>query len=440
MSLRNRNWLILLLIGISLRIIFWQDYPFSFDQVQIMEAADQIVSGKLTLIGPKSGPIQFFTGPLVYYLMAVIKILVSTPASLMLAALFISVATGCFLIWANENYLSQKNQVIPWLWAVSPLIVQFDRGFWNPNLTLLASSLVFFPLIKLLKSKNTSPNLWKISCFLVAVGSWLGYQAHFSGLLLPVVVGLVLLFTKKLNVRNSWILISAMLGTAFSLLPTLIFDLRHDWLNIRGLMTLGSQGLPTIGESLLFIPELFGKIVVGQFNRFLSLLVGSLILISIFYHYQKNKTEISLLKISFIWLLSISLLLSFYNSTKPEYYYFIQLPAALVILGEFLSAKLNVGLRFKLIAILGLLSFWQIYSLHQISALGIYQQYQIAEQASNISQSEKIRSIDYEYPDAEIIGVKYWLSKFKIELDENSEKRVVISPTDPRVRIDEAKK
>lgn len=134
--------------GLFLRTHNWRQYPFNFDQVQIANASTQILLGKPTLIGPRTGPAEMFTGPLIYYLAAVISVFVEDHIAVIIVAVFLSLVTGLTILCLGKFYFGNNEAIIlTSLWAFSPFLVHIDRIPWNPNLSVLAAVLVLFPLL-----------------------------------------------------------------------------------------------------------------------------------------------------------------------------------------------------------------------------------------------------------------------------------------------------
>ncbi len=232
-------WIVLFFtLGLALRLLEARYSSLGFDQVQILENVSHILSGDLTLIGPRTGPAQMFTGPLIYYLTVPFYALFGI-WSVAVVPIFIAGFTGFVLWFLSRKYLDGQNSLLLlYLLAASPFLVHLDSIFWNPNLSLLAFSLVFFALLSE-KSK-------KIDYILIFIGSFLGYQAHFSGLLTSL---LVLVVTIKFR-RHCLCFLSSVLGLFLSLVPTILFDMRNGWLNLNGLLNLVQSRSVTGVDSL----------------------------------------------------------------------------------------------------------------------------------------------------------------------------------------------
>ncbi len=146
--IKKNQWFLIfafIFFGLLLRLSALFIWPFGFDQVQILEAVDKILSGDPTLIGPRTGPAQMFTGPLIYYLTAFFYLLRFSYYSLIVSTLSIALLTGLSIYFLIKRYFGYRFAIIAlFIWSFSEFFISIDQVTWNPNLTFLASSLVFF--------------------------------------------------------------------------------------------------------------------------------------------------------------------------------------------------------------------------------------------------------------------------------------------------------
>ncbi len=255
---------------------------------------------------------------------------------------------------------------------------------------------------------------------LIAAGSFLGYQAHFSGLFLPLMfIGTQILF-KKINFKS---ILAALLGLVLSLLPTFIFDLRHDWLNTRGLMDfLSSDNTVTTNVSFInkFIRSLrittnnLGGLFGFHLNKETVLFIGILILTVVIYKTLLNKNKKSL-NVSLVWLLVTVIIMSFYSHNPPEYYFFIHLPALVLISSQLITDLIN-SISFNLIkavilvAILATYIYLNIDTIANRSYLSLGEQFQITQDIKTYAQKNPINFIAYDFkPDIDQIGLTFLL-------------------------------
>jgi hypothetical protein len=318
---------ILLACGVFFRVYGFGNYPFGFDQVQILEAANGILQGDITLIGPRTGPADLFTGPLIYYITAPFLLFLQMEQVVVIVPTLIALASAIVLSEILKKDFAVREKVLFLsFWAFSPFLVRLDRIFWNPNLMMLAAGLSFFPVVHA-RRKHFSFS----RALLFFLGGFLGYQAHFSGLLLPALVLVTVLVFKK----NGKYAVASLLGLGVSMLPTLVFDLRNNWLNTKGVLSLlqgsGSESsvvtvITDFIHSGYILIESLGKLVLLDRGTDAVVTAGVVVLLLSFTVARKRKQ----LVLADIWLLGIMVSFSFYPDNKPEYYYTVAIPALLL--------------------------------------------------------------------------------------------------------------
>lgn len=331
---------ILLTVAIIFRTIYYSNIEVGFDQIQIIEHAKQISKSNYTLVGPRTGPADMFTGPLIYYIAAPFLALFGQTNTILLVPAFIALTTGASIYFLTKRYFSIKLAKINTLiWAFSPLLVNLDRNLWNPILTLMSSFIIFSQLYTKKRDKFTP--------FLLFIGSFLTYQAHFSGIIL-LIVAIALIIVLRYNLK---LIFPLLLGLMISLVPTILFDIRNQYLNTKGLVKLASGSTESnltvlfqdVIQNVYILLETLGKIFLFGNNTTTIVTFGFMILItSILVLKLKN------IKLPLLWLLSIPILYSFYDGTKPEYYFLISIPPLLFLSSEILN-KLQLKILYMVL-------------------------------------------------------------------------------------------
>ena len=424
----------IIVFGVFLRLYNFGSYPFGFDQVQILENAHKIAGGHPTLIGPRTGPGEMFTGPLIYYLTGFNYLFFQNHMSLFLTSAAFFILTGITLAYLAQKYLNQFLKTVSALliWAFSPYLVALDRITWNPNLTLLAGFLSFFPLLELPYRRAKHADL-----LFLFLGSFLGYQAHFSGILLPVLVCLIWLFFIR---KQIIIVIASLLGLLVSLIPTLIFDIRHGWLNLHGFLKLFENQVSA--ENYLWLNRLIhnlyitvenqGKLLSFHHSSLVIIAIGCLILLVygiVWGKQSKTKHRLHLI-IPLIWIVIIAFAYSFYSAGTPEYYYLIQTPALIVIIVEliyFFSFQ-RLWLFSMLVVPFLLISLRADYVLvTETGKLNLRDQVATSRYLHYLSGFEPVSQFRYQMPHADNLGLEYLLSD--IPLNSQGSAITIIFPT-----------
>jgi hypothetical protein len=386
--------LIVVILGLFLRTYQFQSYPFGFDQVQILENSEKIISRDLTLIGPRTGYAQMFTGPLIYYLNAILLWFSHSIYSVVFASVFISLITGTSLYFISRRYFNPETSLVTlFLWAVSPYIVELDRIPWNPNLTLIAGICALFPLF--------AKKLYKIDYLLLFIGSLLSYQAHFSGIfILFLTIFISIIFHKKSVLKIIPISLS---GFLLSIASIVVFDFRNNWLNLNGLVELltANQHRTSIFvftkglvKSLYITVENIGKVIFLKTNEALIFITGlvSIYLATWIYLKEKQRT----LAISISWITIIAFAYAFYSGPKPEYYYLLQLPAISVLLATIITHIISNSKHLFII-----MTLFALYSL--IMAFATYQAPRGLEIGNIVNVQNYINTYSQSIPISEII-------------------------------------
>lgn len=406
-SFINRRWnvvvLLLLTSAVFLRGIYANNFVLGFDQVQILEKVHEILQGNLTLIGPRTGPAHMFTGPLIYYFSVPFVMMFGDFTAVIVIPLVFSLISGMTLYVLLKRYLGRSEALLGLtFWTFSPLLISLDRVLWNPALTVLAASLLFIPL---LGKKND----W-ITVVLVFTGAFLSYQSHFSGFLLVAFTLITILVLKK-----PWrILFAILLGFGCSLLPSIVFDVRNQFLNAQGLMDFLSRSsnftfeqlIEQLWQTTFIVSNFYGSIFLWGNSLILLSTIGVTLLFSSAYLIKLNRN----LSVAFFWVLFSILIYTFYSGEKPEYYFLYIVPA-LLSLSVVLFPKIGkAALIFSLIifityAVLTTLATHKVNQNLSISVL---------RDIRSLLQKQSVKAILYDIKQGQEFGVKYALKSIPL--------------------------
>lgn len=411
------------LAGFALRLLLPMERVFNFDQDQIALNAINIVHGDWTVLGPQTSNMSFFTGPLIYYWAAVFYGLTGGhPLANALTAISIYAFTF-FLIWYFFKSLFSEKLVNLYLalYALSPFLVQLNRITWNPNFSFLSGSLVLAALLK-----PSYGSIW--------LGMFLAYQSSFSGFVMLVALVLYWLWYR----RNLRLIITGFSGILVSLLPLLIFDLKHNFMNFSSLGNFIYQAVFGIGfgfllrvKTVLMINfENFTKLFTGYFFPSLVLVLLGIIILSLWLRQAKSVFSSQQRKILLLWMAVFPVSALFYSHGLPEYYFLMQLPALV-----FIVADLLIGIKKQLIL---------IYLFMTVVSLGVVfdknngyllsEKYNAAKYIQSQSAGKPIQMVfDMDY--RERFGWDYLFQYFQLELVSYGEQVHLIYPILPSTRF-----
>ncbi len=343
----------LFLIGLILVALFLKGHnlekrlSFGWDQERDAQMVwDILKEGKLTLIGPRViSDDAFFLGPVWYYLLVPFYFLFGmNPLASGVFIIFFGVATTIGAYFVTKYFFGVKQAIIVSLiWASITDLVS-----WNPALIPLVTILLLLFLAKIVEGKDKF-----IPYALLLIG--ISLQLHFQAVFFFIPFFLAIFFCVK--VSNRFPLNKLLLGALLFLLtltPLLVFDLRHNFLNLKGFIKLffsttndKSQflGLYKFSWTIEKYIENFSSIVPNKYPATIKLLLGSSIfclsIIGIF------TSSISSRKKSLLLLLILlpPLMYSLYKGNISEYYFALTfIPILIGFSNFFIKIKLfNIG-------------------------------------------------------------------------------------------------
>ncbi len=305
------------------------------------------------LIGPPTSVGNIYLGPLYYYMMFLSMVFFGlSPVAPSIMVAMIGVLTVALIYYLGKNFFSRKSGLIAaFLYAISPVTISYSNFSWNPNPLPFFALLSVFGLYKIHKSGNF---FWLI---LTAISLAASLQMHYLALILiPIIVILfndVLYKWHQKKLHKNLILGVVLSLAAFLILmsPLFWFDLRHDFLNLKGALYLFFATNTLKGNifyNLAKIPQLFnynliGRYIAGQ-NTYLELVISILILFSIIRMIYKRVTERILdwpVMALGVWLFVGLIGVSFYQAEVYDHYLGFLNPVPFLLLGSIASIKLQ---------------------------------------------------------------------------------------------------
>ena len=316
-------------------------YIFDWDQANDYESVAKIAEGKITLIGPRvTSDTGFFLAPWHYYfLLPFYKV---TNGSLYMG--FWGALLVQYLLTITSFILAKK-----WFGILAGLIIGIIMATsgnlvaWGFMYVPLLSLLFFFACLKTIDNSKLLP--WLFLFF----GFGCTTYAVFYALGIPLMYITIYLIIKK---KITWKKI--FLGVCLAVLPytpLIIFDLRHNFLNIRNILGFAGNQHGQGTQPGYFIHVFFRAIEVSWLNRELPVNISFIVVlltivalvIGTFIIFNKKKLFI------LFWSLSSLIPMAFYRGNVLEYYY-----APVIILIPFFISGLLVksGLIGKITLIL----------------------------------------------------------------------------------------
>lgn len=351
--------ILIVIFGLGLRLLNLEKTAiFDADQENFAWTAVRLLEEKRpVLVGLKAGEFPVFIGPLMYYVYALALWLFGMdPVGLSYLSLVIAGLTMVSVFWVGwKNFGYRAGLLAVFLYAFSAYFIENDPRVWLPGPMMLVSLWVLHWLAQAKKK-----NLGRILVFLGLLFS-LGFQLHITALFFLPIIGLGLL-VKRL--RPNWKQGLMGIGAAgLGVLPVFLFDLRHDFINLKGWGTLLTQtgerqnyGLRLIdlvrfnleNELRIFSLPITGVplVITGAF--FLIWLVGAL---------RCGQTS-QTLRLAGLWVIVPLFIFLPLKLHIPEYYFIISFPILLLVTVSFLEKLMRYyRLQFPLVLLLWVFLF-----------------------------------------------------------------------------------
>ncbi|MEN8252811.1 MAG: glycosyltransferase family 39 protein [Patescibacteria group bacterium] len=306
-------------------------------------------------IGPVASVGNLYLGPLYYYFMLPFLFLsFPSPLGPAYAVAVLGIAAVALVYLLGKRMFGTVTALFAATFlAFNSIAIEYSRFSWNPNPAPFVSILMIYFTFMAWKK---SPKYWVAVaiCFSVLI------QLHYVFLLSAAGAGIIWLLQlfEIIKIKNKKIM-HLILATLFSalifllfLLPLILFDIRHDYLNTKAFLAMFTQeeAMKQTGGLLATLKETHGRgmhilfeISIGK-NRALNSALYYLAIISSLViafdkvmrqGYKKNKALIVLLSFLFTGILGTA----FYKHSVFHHYILYLFPVTFLLYG-FLSAQL----------------------------------------------------------------------------------------------------
>lgn len=393
--------LLIIILGLAFIFRFYRlnDWLiFGMDQENEALIIQNILSGKhFPAIGLSISDTGVYRGPFILYLFAIIQaIFRGNPiGGAVVASLLGIITTFTVYIVGKKMYSQRVGFFASFFYGSSFLISYYDRQFWNPSLIPLMSILIGFCIYRILKGNL---RIIPFTFFLFGIS----LHAHISVMIFfPLII--MTLFKKRREIPVKFLILSLLLFL-ITQIPLIIFDLRHNFINTKAILSLfsGSKNAiiqhTSISERLILSASTLGRVVAlppevdlfvesGQCKELLPfrknpypelivLAIGGIGIFRVKFNRIKQLSDKNVPQIRdytaknvlfLIFLLTAGFIL-FYNRQLFEYYFLYLFPWISIVFGlslDFMWQK-EFG-KFVAIPILFLFLILNLYSLYTAS-------------------------------------------------------------------------
>lgn len=387
---------------------------FGWDQERDAWAVKEILAGNFTLIGPRVlGPLGFYLPPYFFYILAPFYSLTKLHP----------IATVYFLVFYNtiffiltylilKKIFNYKVAIITLLiWAVNPFALSMDSIAWNPVVIPLLSFVLFYFLWKYYQTKKV------LYIFLSSLVFGLGISFHFQFIMYaPIFIPILGRPFKKL--------LLLFLGAAIPFIPILLFDLRHDFLNLKLLTDFGASKAGEIGLSFLPVIERVGILMSGISG---SMLFGGVVIAAVgalLVYISWKEREKMWYGFTMVWILS-PVLFSLFKDRPSEYYFNYLLPIATVAIGYTISKLKKVWLFIALAVITILFGTKSLEHLKWTDNFGVLAKDRAVSALKSLTKDSKPFYISFDVSLNEDAGYRYLLKYYGFDYPGNPKNQLI---------------
>ncbi len=418
----------ILSVILFLAFLFFRTYNlpgrmgFGWDQERDAKMATEILSGNLTLLGPRvQGPSGFFLPPYFFYLIAPFyKTANLSPYTTTHFIIFWAVLTFTLGYLILSKIFDKKITLFFLaIWAVNPLAVSIDTIAWNPVVIPVLFLILIYSVYLALKKQDIK------SLFLAGLVFGLGVSFHLQFLFIfLLLIPLVSEILKSKKFKN---IIYLIFGSVIPFIPILFFDIRHNFLNFKQFLEFVKGDGAAINRVLVVWDRASSFMVGGSPSKLMGLSVYFVTWFGFFVVAKKikDKTLAKLfIGLEYVWASSIPL---FYLLIKnpSEYYFNYLLVPAIILLAYLLASWKRVGL-----VVLGILmayfAFRSLPLLRNVN-LSLREKDAAVIFLSKVTEKSPPFDVSYDVPLNEDSGFRYLVNYHKIHPSEN--------PRDPLIEF-----
>jgi len=359
---------VIVLLGFSIRIkgVIEGSFAFTYDVGRDMLAVwNIVVNHQLLFIGPTTGLPGVFYGPWWYYLLAPAFVAGSgDPKGVATFIVLLGMATVIGGFYLGRKVSGKTLGIIlAGLLAFSPIMLGLTTQIWNPNIAPFITLLIIIILAILSgvkKQDGSKKHVWLF--FFLGILLALNFDAEIvygALFFLSIVISFVVLLRNTFSLQR---IIAFGLGFILILSPRILFELKHQFLMTRTLLSSFTGKLPG-GSELPFLERLPQRLeVLGQMwidtvslsNWWVGGVLAVLVIATILRYFPK----LSQVKQKLVIVLSITLVTFYvgllFFSHDIWSHYFVGLPVVFILLlGLGIDALLSSLPRFRTLLLSG---------------------------------------------------------------------------------------
>lgn len=352
-------FLILLAVGMYLRFFNIETvFSFGWDQSRDSFVARDLLQGKWTLVGPRTGIGQFHLGPLYYYMLAPFFWLTNLdPMGSNYFNMIMNIVNFVILFMVTRKIFNNYAALfVVSVYTFSNYLIEINRVPWNVTLMPGIAALIFYGILQIYKQHYR----W---VFIIVTLAGLYFHVHFTAVFLPLIILLSLILVKEKRKVLTYLVISIPLYLVW-FIPNIMYAIQTQNSDLNRFQTFlhdySTGGI--YGRFLLHrIPDtfiLFDRILLYEPLKALALIIPALFAVSILF-FEKDRQKKLFGYLVSVWFFVPLIGFTLYGGPMTEYYLLYTAPLILYI-AYYLQEKL-LQTKLKYIILVVLLCFWGVY-------------------------------------------------------------------------------
>lgn len=406
----------IIIVGLVINLVpvLYGIFPITYDQGRdFLWVKNQIDFHQPTLIGPAGSMQGVYFGPLWFWLLSLPYILFNgSPIAMTLFNALIVYASLILTFWVIKKYDFRVAYFFIFLGFISPAIHSQASYAFSQHLLPLLTAFFIYSLTMILKSSNR----WQF----ILAWFWVSLMFHaeppVSIFSIPALIIISVMAQRRQKFLNLKTIVLALVAFIIPFLPLLLFDFRHDFIQLRSVVsflggdTRGLQEIAplTLWQRLLDRQEkLFFSFKEVIFNKLGPVFFGVLIILARLFQQSKLKPIWkSFMQASLIYLISFLLIFTLYpHELKLFYLAGIQI-IFLIWLALGLSIFWQNPIRKKIIIVF--LSLLALYNLKPFAFIKSWSQNFSGQRYLGSLYINQLAAIDWIYQDAAGKGFKVY--------------------------------
>ncbi len=314
--------------------------------------------GNLFFIGPQTSIGNMYLGPWFYYLIAPSLLLSNfNPIGPAIFIALINIATIFLIYFVAKKWFSPSvAKIAAFLFAISPVVIKYSNFIWNPNIMPFFALLFIYFFFQGIFTQKYRYFIFASLSFIMVLNS------HYLGLALLPLPGIywfleLIRFLKKKSKQLKPFLINTLLAFFIfflSLIPQILFDLKHQGQNINALISFFTYRETTVNikayKAIPELPAIFNQIntdlISGRDNRvgmMISIIFAILIGLFLIKNYQ-TKTKSPYFWIISGWYFLGLIALALYKQHVYAHYFAFLFPAVFILIAFLIDKFKFIGI------------------------------------------------------------------------------------------------